>query len=258
MTHGACDCAFCRCAPSQHLPVPVRIRITDDRALVVWMKRVLPFVEVELACAAGVVKFCSLEAAVRHAKQHVPWMSGVTESARRLACTAMVKVGPGQMDSLWSRQYGATYRCNTDMGKECECRAPDDPAHYMQLPRHVRRKRNKGRAAALPPMDDASDVEGLAYDARELGGDPEAVGRVLRAHRVWNTDTVRALVRWGARPKLLGVDAGHEEVTKHGRCTIYRCIFVEPCGRRVRDVRMPKGFLDRKYSGVCAPMYQCK
>jgi hypothetical protein len=78
------------------------------------------------------------------------------------------------------------------------------------------------------------------YSERELGGNRDAVARILEDRPVWNDEVVQALLENGALPRLHSATLGH--LRESGNHQIL-CIFVQPNGKLVEHCSCPLGSL---------------
>lgn len=113
--------------------------------------------------------------------------------------------------------------------------------------------KRKRTAAALPtspsspcvPLPSSSGEPSLAYDPATLGGDRKEVEALLVDHRIegWNADVVKELLHQGARPPLVQCGPAHRD----GAFPSVMCVFVQPDGTLVRNVKLPLGLVKFLY-----------
>lgn len=104
------------------------------------------------------------------------------------------------------------------------------------------------------PLTKHARVESSSSNASDIyascsADERDSVAQILSAHPIWSQDTVDELLHFGATPMLQSVTSA----VHTGMYVKVCCVFVQPCGRVVSNIWLPKTLLRLVYPMFAIP-----
>lgn len=247
-----CTCVFCRSTPQLRFPVPVLVH-HPEHSFWMYMTSHRPMrllLSVEDAGTHVWREFPSF----RRANLFVCSVDGHSKDERSFTVNTrvLVRTPTGFVDIKNGCQTMFRDWVPSTMSVPCDerylCRVTSDHVTRGMAATVSRKVGKRGHSVHRAPSTKCRRVEPSSSDASDIyahcsADERDTVAQILSAHPIWSQNTVDELLHFGATPMLQSVTSAMHT----GMYVKVCCVFVQPCGRVVSNIWLPKTVLRLVY-----------